>query len=98
MARDDAHNATWRAAAFDGPTFELLGRIWAGEAGTRAELIERVGGSQRPEYVERGLASLIAQGYVDAEGDALRLTPAGRASRDAIEAETDRIYFAPWSL
>jgi hypothetical protein len=96
MARDDAHNAAWRAAGFDGPAFDLLTRIWAGEADTVAELIERVSGGQRPEDVQRGLAVLIEKGYVIAEGGALRLTPAGRATRDAIEVETDRIYFAPW--
>jgi hypothetical protein len=96
MARDDAHNAAWRAAGFDGPAFDLLSRIWAGEASTRAELVECVAGSQQPEDVERGLAGLIAKGYVAAEGDALRLTPVGRTIRDAIEAETDRVYFASW--
>jgi hypothetical protein len=96
MARDDAHNAVWRAAGFDGPAFDLLTRIWAGEADTVARLVECVGGGQRPEDVERGLTALIEQGYLIAEADALRLTPAGRATRDAIEAETDRVYFAPW--
>jgi hypothetical protein len=96
MARDDAHNAAWRAAGFDGPVFDLLTRVWAGETDTVAGLIERLGGGQRPEDVERGVAALIAQGYLAAAGGALRLTPAGRATREAIEAETDRVYFAPW--
>jgi hypothetical protein len=96
MARDDAHNAAWRAAGFEGPVFDLLTRIWAGEADTVAGLIERVGGGQRPEDVERGVASLIAHGYLTIEGGALRLTSAGRATRDTIEAETDRVFFAPW--
>jgi hypothetical protein len=97
MARDDAHNAAWRAAGFDGPVFDLLTRIWAGEADTVAGLTERVGGGQRPEDIERGVATLIAQGYLVAKGGALRPTPAGHATREAIEAETDRVYFAPWS-
>ncbi len=96
MARDDAHNAAWRAVGFDGPAFDLLTHIWAGEAGTIAELTERVGGSQRPQDVEHGLAALIGRGYLVADGDALQLTPAGRATRDTIEAETDRVYFADW--
>jgi hypothetical protein len=98
MARDDAHNAAWRAAGFDGPVFDLLTRLWAGETDTVAGLIERVAGGQRPEDVERGVTALIARGYLLAEADALRLTPAGRATRDAIEAETDRVYFTPWPL
>jgi hypothetical protein len=95
MARDDAHNAAWRAVGFDGPVFDLLTRVWAGEADSVAGLAERVGG-QRPEDVERGVAGLIAQGYLSIESESLRLTPAGRAVRDAIEAETDRVYFVSW--
>jgi hypothetical protein len=96
MARDDAHNAAWKAAGFDPPMFDLLTRVWAGEADNVAELIERVAGGQQPADVERGVAALIGQGYLTAEGSTLRLTPAGRATRDAIEAETDRVYFVPW--
>jgi hypothetical protein len=96
MARDDAHNAAWWAAGFDGPVFDLLTRIWAGEADTVAQLIERVAGGQRAEDVERGVVNLIAHNYLTAENETLKLTSAGRATRDAIEDETDRIYFAPW--
>jgi Helix-turn-helix family len=94
MARDDAHIAAWRHEGFDGPTFELLSQIWSGAASTRSALNERVG--QRPEDITRGLAALSERGYAIVEGDALRLTAAGQATRDAIETETDRIYFTPW--
>jgi hypothetical protein len=94
-ARDDAHNAAWRGAGFEGPVFDLLSRIWSGEASTSAELIGRVGG-QRPEDVERGLAILARDGLVSIDGEELRLTGEGRATRERIEAETDRVYFAPW--
>jgi hypothetical protein len=96
MARDDAHMAAWRGAGFDGPTLELLSQLWAGAAGSIAGLIEQVRQYQRPEDVEGGLTTLIGAGYVSSEGNALRLTPAGRKTREAIEVETDRIYFTPW--
>jgi hypothetical protein len=96
MARDDAHNAAWRAAGLAGPVFDLLTRVWAGEADSIAALAERVAGGQRPEDVERGVADLAARGFLTAEGQLLRLTPAGRLARDTIEAETDRAYFAAW--
>lgn len=117
-ARDDAHNAAWRSVGFVGPTFELLSRLWAGDATTLDELAELVRHDQRREDVERGVAELIEAGYVARtenrvpagptkeqanEGAAkgatavgLALTEHGRATREAIEAETDRIYFAPW--
>jgi hypothetical protein len=96
MARDDAHIAAWGREGFDGPAFELLSQIWSGVAHTRAALHERVGQGQRPEEIERGLAMLCERGYAITEGSALALTAAGQALRDAIEAETDRIYFTAW--
>ncbi|HEX6292344.1 MAG TPA: hypothetical protein VFZ66_24365 [Herpetosiphonaceae bacterium] len=94
-ARDDAHNAAWRGAGFDGPMLDLLTRLWTGEAMTIAALTERVPG-QRPADIERGVIALSAAGYITRDGDALALTPRGQQTRDAIEAETDRLYFAPW--
>lgn len=97
MARDDAHNAAWRSAGFDGPSFDLLSRLWAGDASTEAELIELVRHDQRLEDVARGIQSLERAGYLErADAERLVLTERGRATRDAIEAETDRIYFTPW--
>lgn len=95
-ARDDAHIAAWRAAVFAGPTFDLLSRVWASEANNVPALVAAVAPGQRPEDVTAGLASLVAADYMERDGDALRLTPHGQTVRDAIEAETDRTYFAPW--
>lgn len=96
MARDDSHNAAWHAAGFAGPAFDLLSRVWSGEAATMPDLTEAVRQFQRPEDVARGLASLEAAGYLARDGDALQLTPHGEETRDRIEAETDRLSFAPW--
>jgi hypothetical protein len=95
-ARDDAHNAAWRAAGFDGPAFDLLSRVWSGEAATIPALMDSVRLSQTPEDVQRGTDQLVADGYASRDGDMLTLTAQGRAIRDAIERETDRIYFTPW--
>ena len=95
-ARDDAHNAAWRAAGFDGPTFDLLSRVWSGAATTIPALTDAVRQFQRPEDVQNGVDNLVAHGYLSREGDALVLTEYGQAIRDSIESETDRVYFAPW--
>ncbi len=97
MARDDSHNAAWRAAGFDGPAFDLLSRIWSGEATTVAALTDAVRDSQRAEDVTHGIASLADVGYATRDGDVLSLTEAGRRVRTVIEAKTDRLYFASWS-
>jgi hypothetical protein len=95
-ARDDAHMAAWRAAGFDGPTVDLLSRLWSHGAHTLAGLTEAMRASQRPQDIEAGVEALIGAGYVARDGDVLQLTPQGKLTRDRIEAETNRIYFAPW--
>ncbi len=96
MARDDAHNTAWRGAGFAGPPFDLLSRVWSGEATTLPALTESVAQSQRPDDVRRGVNTLVEGGYLARSSDTLALTEHGRTIRDAIEAETDRVCFAPW--
>ncbi|HEY8291634.1 MAG TPA: hypothetical protein VIG44_04060, partial [Thermomicrobiales bacterium] len=69
MARDDCHNAAWRAAGFDGPAFDLLSRVWSGNATTAPALTEAVREFQRPEDVERGIAALEVAGYLTRNGE-----------------------------
>jgi hypothetical protein len=95
-ARDDAHMAAWRAAGFDGPTVDLLSRLWSHGRHTLVDLTEAMRLSQRPQDIEAGVGALISAGYIARDGDVLQLTPQGRVTRDWIEAETNRMYFAPW--
>lgn len=95
-ARDDSHNAAWRAAGFDGPTFDLLSRIWSGEAQSVPALTEMVRQFQRPEDVSCGVEALVTARFLTRDDALLRLTPSGNVIRNHIEAETDRISFAPW--
>jgi len=95
-ARDDSHIAAWRAAGFDGPTFDLLSRVWSGDAQSIPALTERVRQFQCPEGVARGAESLVAARFLARDDALLRLTSKGAATRNHIEAETDRVYFAPW--
>ena len=96
MARDDCHNAGWRAAGFDGPAFDLLSRVWSGDATTAPALTEAVREFQQPEDVERGIASLEVAGYFTRDGESVRLRGRGTEARDRIERETDRRDFGPW--
>ncbi len=95
-ARDDSHNTAWRAAGFDGPTFDLLSRVWSGDARSIPVLTEMVRQFQRSEDVARGVESLVTARLLARDDALLRLTPEGSTTRNHIEAETDRIYFAPW--
>lgn len=96
FARDDAHNAAWREVAFAGPVFDLLTHLWEGKADTQPALVAAVAERQTAADMTAGLRFLVAAGYVQPDGDALRLTPLGRMVRETLEQETDRIYFAPW--
>lgn len=93
MFRDDCHIAAWRGAGFDGPTLDVLTRIWREQSGTLDELAPTLM-QQRPEDVSAAVDRLRRDGLV--ERDALRVTERGRAKREAVEAETDRCFFTPW--
>jgi hypothetical protein len=93
QARDDCHMSAWRDAAFDGPRFDVLTRIWRHEASAEDELIAKLA-QQRPEDVRDALARLRADGLV--RPDALEVTARGVSARQRIEDETDRRFFAPW--
>ena len=92
--RDDAHMAAWRAAGIDGPALDALTRIWREEAATLAELAPKLA-QQRPEDVAAAVERLRAKGWVE-PGEPLRATESGRSARQAIEEETDRLFFSAW--
>jgi hypothetical protein len=93
QARDDCHMSSWRAAAFDGPTFDALTRIWRHEAKDEADLATKLA-QQRPDDVRAGVARLRRDGLVRSE--ALEATERGARVRQDIEDETDRKFFTPW--
>lgn len=93
QARDDCHIASWRAAGFTGPVFDVLTRLWRKEAASEAELASKLSG-QRPEDIQSALGRLRGDGLV--RDDGLETTERGSAVRQEIEDETDRRFFAPW--
>lgn len=94
QARDDCHMAAWRQAGLDGPTLDTLTRIWRSEAATEQELSAKLT-SQRPADVAATLVRLRRDGLVAADG-APRTTDQGTKARQAIEDETDRLFFSAW--
>lgn len=93
MFRDDCHIAAWRAVGFDGPTLDVLTRLWRDQPATRDELVPTLM-QQRPEDVDSALERLRREGRLEA--GTLLLTERGRSERDRIEDETDRLFFTPW--
>ncbi len=96
LARDDAHMAAWRAADYSGPVVDVLSRIWTGEARNEEALVRILAATQSPADIAQSLATLSARQEITRSDGAIALTPAGLASRRAIETATDRVFFAPW--
>jgi hypothetical protein len=94
--RDDAHIAAWRAYGFRGPVLDILSHIWRKETQTLPALVATLQETQHPADIEQGVLELAQAGYITSANEQLALTTHGQEVRDAIEAETDRIFFAPW--
>lgn len=93
QARDDCHMSAWRERGFDGPTFDVLTRVWRQEATRPNELAAKLA-QQRPADVAAALERLRASGLV--ERASVTTTTRGAALRREIEDDTDRRFFAPW--
>jgi DNA-binding MarR family transcriptional regulator len=93
QARDDCHMSSWRASGFDGPTFDILTRIWRSEASDDAALQARLA-QQKPSDVQSAVTALRRDGLVRSE--ALAVTERGAAARQSVEDETDRRFFSSW--
>lgn len=93
--RDDCHIAAWDAAGYEGPALDVLSQVWEGIE-TIDEIAKALETKQERTDVERNVDELVRRGDITRDGEALRLTPHGKAARDAIERETDRRYFAGW--
>lgn len=77
-----------------GPDLNVLTQLWRDEADTPAGLAALLGAGTEA-HVDASLTALRRAGLVEAL-EPLRPTARGRADRDAIEADTDRSFFAPW--
>lgn len=95
QVRDDCHVQAWRDAGLAGPALDILTKVWRREAKT----VEELSGAARPEADTRAAlqelrdAGLLAPGPDQSD---LTITAKGTGTRQRIEAETDRYFFAPW--
>ena len=98
QVRDDCHVQAWRDAGLAGPALDVLTKLWRKEGKTVKEL----SGPARPEADTRAAvqqlrdAGLVAPGLNRADQADLVVTAKGTGTRERIEAETDRYFFAPW--
>lgn len=95
VSLDDGHIAAWEAAGYTGPLVDVLTRVWYGKT-TWDELVKALDFTQEPEVLERHVRELVRRGDLVREGDRVELTTQGRATRERIEEETDRLGLAHW--
>ena len=98
QVRDDCHVQAWRDAGLAGPALDVLTKIWRNEV----KAVEDLSGPARPEADTRAAlqqlrdAGLLAPGSDRSDRSDLTITAKGTGTRERIEAETDRYFFASW--
>jgi hypothetical protein len=96
MARDDAHIGAWQTARFPAPHLSVLTQLWHGEVDTLDDLTARLAEVHDPAVTTELVGELTEQGYVELKAGALQPTRAGYNVREAIESDTDELYFRQW--
>jgi len=106
--RDDCHIPAWQEKGYEGPAFEVLSYVWSGPSDVAytklpaVDSIDRLEKALAPRQdratIEKNVDALVKRGDTVREDGAVRITPQGQRTRDAIEEETDRRYYAAWDL
>jgi DNA-binding PadR family transcriptional regulator len=96
--RDDVHIAAWQPYGVSGQVWETLTYVWQGDAGTAAELADKL--SYR--HYDAGayataLKDLSTHGWIARENGKYVITPEGQRLRQEAEDTTDRYFDAPWT-
>ena len=96
--RDDAHLAAWSRASLSATAYEALTHFWRGEVRNLEELADHLEHRGHKILVyERALKELREHRYLNGTDVQPQITEEGRLFRNKVEAETDRLFFAPWS-
>ncbi len=106
--RDDCHVAAWQAKGYEGPAFEVLSYVWSSPPDVS---FTKIGGHRTIDDLEKALKprqdradiegnvdALVRRGDLARDGAAVSITPQGQRTRDAVEDDTDRRFFAIWDL
>lgn len=96
--RDDCYIATWSAHGVEGHTWEILDQLSQNDALTFDELHEKTSGrGVTREAHAADVQELARRGWVDDASEKVQITAAGKQVRAEVEAETERLFFVPWS-
>ncbi len=96
--RDDVYVATWGAFGVEGHAWEALDFLSRGDAVAFADLHAKLSRRGVTEEVHAGdVKELVGRGWVEEGSGVVKATEAGKQARAEVEAETERLFFAPWS-
>jgi len=96
--RDDVYVATWEAHGVEAHAWEAFDKLIQSGALTFDDLfakVERRGVTQ--EMLSGDVKELIGRGWVEEDSGVYQITSAGKQAREQVEAETERLFFMPWS-
>jgi DNA-binding MarR family transcriptional regulator len=95
--RDDVHIAAWQPYDVSGQAWEAFTFAWRGDAGTAAELAEKLPfRNYDGDAYAAALKDLVARGWIAKENDRYVATEKGKKLRQKAEEATDRYFDAAW--
>ena len=96
--RDDCYIETWGTHRVEGHAWDVVDLLSRGDALTFNAIHEKLSRRGVTEEVHAGdVRELIGRGWVKEGSGVYQITSAGRQARAEVEAETERLFFAPWS-
>jgi hypothetical protein len=96
--RDDMYTATWSAQRVEGHAWDMLDLLSNGETLTFDDLHKKLSRRGVTEEVHAGdVRELIGREWVEEGSGVYQITSAGKQVRAEVEAETERLFFQPWS-
>jgi hypothetical protein len=96
--RDDCYIDTWKAHGVEGHAWDVLDRLFQNNALTFDELHEKTSGRGVTREVHaEDVRELTQRSWADNASGKIQITAAGKQVRAEVEAETEHLFFAPWS-
>ncbi|MBI5932566.1 MAG: hypothetical protein HY867_02570 [Chloroflexi bacterium] len=96
--RDDCYYATWSAHGVEGHTWEVLDSLSNSDSIPFADLHANLSRRGVTEEVHAAdVRELVGRGWAEESSGVVKATEAGKQARVEVEAETERLFFAPWS-
>ena len=96
--RDDCYIPTWSAYGVEGHTWEMLDFLSQGDSMSFADLHSKLSRRGVTEEVHaEDVRELARRGWVEESSGVVKATEAGKQVRVEVEAETERLFFLPWS-